>query len=515
MGPLVLESSPGLDRFAAGRGLLARADQIIVVAGADPEAVVQLAEWKAAARTLKVAAPCWALFGRTPKGSYETSHLRASLQATTASDAGAFAEIDFLPDDHYVARARWNGDMVGTRPVAYRHQSAGPPTRRANHRHPHRSLDRQPAGPHPPGPGESQAKRMVVTTTATPFERLLARVQGILNTRNSRRGPRPDPLPHRNRSRELAALRHHGRRRGHPIQRPRRRRRTNHGRAHRRRRHRDRNALVADPDVEEIYGTDGDLSYRTTSGHTKAVPTPVSPTALLHTIQRLVASASEAAGQLAPRADGVRVILPNGRQGRLSALDPAPDRRDGRLRFAVAAEASCHFGRAGGLGVADRPGRRLLRILMLVTRSKLLVVGPPGAGKTSPCRRPIARRPGPAADHRDRRRTGAHRAVAQRRVLGDQPGGGHGGPDPLGPGGLAGADRVGRGERRRGVPSVMAGNLGTGVMAAVHADSTAKAFDALADAASPAMPAMTTPSAGEVLPDLRRRRLLRHGHRRG
>ena len=113
IGPLVLESSPGLDRFAAGRGLLARADQIIVVAGADPEAVVQLAEWKAAARTLKVAAPCWALFGRTPKGNYETSHLRASLQATTASDAGAFAEIDFLPDDHYVARARWNGDMVG------------------------------------------------------------------------------------------------------------------------------------------------------------------------------------------------------------------------------------------------------------------------------------------------------------------------------------------------------------------------------------------------------------------
>jgi len=113
IGPLVAESTPALDRFAAGRTMLIKADQAIVVARADPEAVIHLAEWKAAARTMSVGAPCWAIFGRTPKGSYEISQLTASLKATTASEAGAFAGIHSLPEDPQVAKARWNGEMVG------------------------------------------------------------------------------------------------------------------------------------------------------------------------------------------------------------------------------------------------------------------------------------------------------------------------------------------------------------------------------------------------------------------
>ena len=113
IGPLVLESTPSLDRFAAGRAMLTKADQAIVVARSDPEAVIHLAEWKAAARTLAVGAQCWAVFGRTPKGNYELSQLTASLQATTASDAGSFAGIRSLPEDPQVAKARWNAEMVG------------------------------------------------------------------------------------------------------------------------------------------------------------------------------------------------------------------------------------------------------------------------------------------------------------------------------------------------------------------------------------------------------------------
>jgi hypothetical protein len=113
IGPLVLESTPSLDRFAAGRAMLTKADQAIVVARSDPEAVIHLAEWKAAARTLAVGARCWAVFGRTPKGNYELSQLTASLQATTASDAGSFAGIRSLPEDPQVAKARWNAEMVG------------------------------------------------------------------------------------------------------------------------------------------------------------------------------------------------------------------------------------------------------------------------------------------------------------------------------------------------------------------------------------------------------------------
>jgi hypothetical protein len=113
IGPLVLESTPALDRFAAGRAMLVKADQAIVVARADPEAVIALAEWKAAARSMSVGARCWAIFGRTPKGNYEMSQLTASLQATTASQAGAFAGVRCLPEDPQVAKARWNAEMVG------------------------------------------------------------------------------------------------------------------------------------------------------------------------------------------------------------------------------------------------------------------------------------------------------------------------------------------------------------------------------------------------------------------
>jgi hypothetical protein len=113
IGPLVLEPGPSVDRFAAGRAVLGKADQAVVMARSDPEAVIGLAEWKAAARTLAVSARCWALFGRTPKGNYEISQLTASLQATTASDAGSFAGIRSLPEDPQVAKARWNAEMVG------------------------------------------------------------------------------------------------------------------------------------------------------------------------------------------------------------------------------------------------------------------------------------------------------------------------------------------------------------------------------------------------------------------
>lgn len=113
IGPLVADHTPGLDRFAAGRAVLAKADHALVVARADPEAVIGLAEWKAAARSMSVGAACWAVFGRTPKGNYEISQLTAGLKAATASEAGAFAGIRSLPEDPQVAKARWNAEMVG------------------------------------------------------------------------------------------------------------------------------------------------------------------------------------------------------------------------------------------------------------------------------------------------------------------------------------------------------------------------------------------------------------------
>jgi len=91
--------------------------------------------------------------------------------------------------------------------------------------------------------------------------------------------------------------------------------------------------LIRDGDVEEIYGVDGELTYRTVTGETIAVSTPVSSVAVLHTVQRLVVSAGEQLDASHPRADGVRVFLPGGRQGRLTAS--IPPRVDGTVAFTL------------------------------------------------------------------------------------------------------------------------------------------------------------------------------------
>jgi pilus assembly protein CpaF len=252
-------------------------------------------------------------------------------------------------------------------------------------------------------------------------------------------------------------------------------------------------ALAADDDVEEIYGRDALLSYRVTSGEVKAVATPVSAESSLTVVQRLVAAAGEQLDSSHPRADGVRVILPNGRQARLSAS--IPPRIDGTVAFVLRLPQKRHvtLDELVAWGSLTAPAANLLRILMLVTRSKLLVVGPPGAGKNSLIDAllravPARRRTIVIEDERELTApllNGEYWATSPVEDMVD----------------LIRSARVGSpelivlGEVKGGEAFhlCMAGNLGTGVMAAVHADSTAKAFDALADAASLAMPAMTTP----------------------
>ena len=110
-GPLVLDHSPAFDRFAAGRHLMGRADQIVVFARGESESVLDLGNWKAAAVTLGLAPPCHAVFGRY-RHEFDQRQLAASLAAHTNSEAGQFSSVTFLPDDTKVDKARWNGEMV-------------------------------------------------------------------------------------------------------------------------------------------------------------------------------------------------------------------------------------------------------------------------------------------------------------------------------------------------------------------------------------------------------------------
>ena len=88
VGALVMDVSPALDRFAAGRQILMRADQVVVFARAEPESVLDLANWRAAAVTLGVGAPS-TRYSAGP-GQLESSHLVHDLEELTNSPTGRF-----------------------------------------------------------------------------------------------------------------------------------------------------------------------------------------------------------------------------------------------------------------------------------------------------------------------------------------------------------------------------------------------------------------------------------------
>jgi pilus assembly protein CpaF len=248
--------------------------------------------------------------------------------------------------------------------------------------------------------------------------------------------------------------------------------------------------LIADGDVEEIYGTDGDLTYRTTTGETIAVSTPVSPTAVLRTIQRLVVTAGEQLDASHPRADGIRVFLPGGRQGRLTAS--IPPRVDGTVSFTLRLPQKRHttLDDLVGFGSLTPAAAQFLAVLMLVPRLKLLVVGPPGSGKTTlieACLRAVSprRRTIVAEENRELSApllNGEYWATSKVEDL----------TDLIRSARVASPALIVLGELKgaEAWDLILAGNLGTGVIAAVHADSAALGFDALATAASLAVPTM-------------------------
>jgi pilus assembly protein CpaF len=249
-------------------------------------------------------------------------------------------------------------------------------------------------------------------------------------------------------------------------------------------------ALLADPDVEEIYGTDGELTYRTVTGDTRVVEPPLPAVAVCNLVQRWASSAGEQLDAAHPKVDGVRVTLPGPRQARLQAS--IPPRIDGTVAFTLRLPQKRNT-TLDDLVVFDsisRDALEFLSVLMTAARVKVLVVGPPGAGKTTvieallravpPWRRTIV-----AEENRElsapllngeywqtSKVESLYDLIRSARVAS---------PDLIVLGELKGAEAW---------ELAMAANLGTGCIAAVHADSASEAFDALAVAASSAVPAM-------------------------
>lgn len=247
--------------------------------------------------------------------------------------------------------------------------------------------------------------------------------------------------------------------------------------------------VVADPQVEEIYGVDGEVTVRMVGGETICSQNPAQPEAVLAILQRLITNAGESIDAAHPKVDGIRVILPGNRQARLSAS--IPPRIDGTASFSlrVPQKRNTTLSDLVSFGSLSPEAATFLATLMGIRRARLLVAGPPGAGKTTmieallravpPRRRVIC-----AEEERELNApllNGEYWQTSKVETLADL----------IRSARVASPELIVLGELKgpEAWELLMAGTLGIGVVAAVHAEDAAGAFEALAVCATRAVPA--------------------------
>jgi len=247
--------------------------------------------------------------------------------------------------------------------------------------------------------------------------------------------------------------------------------------------------LVSDPRVEEIYGVDGDITARLVGGGTKCIESPAQPEAVLAVLQRLIAAAAENVDASHPKVDGIRVLLPSGKQARLSVS--IPPRIDGTVSFSlrVPQKRNTTLGDLVSFGSLSPAAATLLETFMKIRRTRLLVAGPPGAGKTTLIEAllravPASRRVICAEEQRELNApllNGEYWQSSKVETL----------TDLVRSARVASPELIVLGELKgpEAWELLMAGTLGVGVVAAVHAEDSPGAFEALAVCATKAVPA--------------------------
>lgn len=247
--------------------------------------------------------------------------------------------------------------------------------------------------------------------------------------------------------------------------------------------------LVADPRVEEVYGVDGEITARLVGGETKYMAAPAQPEAVLSVLQRMVAGSGENIDASHPKVDGIRVLLPGGRQARLSAS--VPPRIDGAVSFSLRVPQKRNTTLSDLVSYASISAEAavFLETLMRVRCTRALVAGPPGAGKTTLIEAllravPARRRVICAEEQRELNApllNGEYWQSSKVESLADL----------IRSARVASPELIVLGELKgpEAWELLMAGTLGVGVVAAVHAEDTAGAFEALAVCATKAVPA--------------------------
>ncbi|MDQ6616604.1 MAG: Flp pilus assembly complex ATPase component TadA [Actinomycetota bacterium] len=141
-------------------------------------------------------------------------------------------------------------------------------------------------------------------------------------------------------------------------------------------------AALANRRVREISGDDDDLTCRMSDGTLQPIDEPTSADEVYEVIQRIVTDAGAEINETHPGVNGLRVKLPSGRLGRLSA-SVAP-RIDGKISFVlrIPEQRNMVLKDWVDLGSITQPAANLLHVVAR-TRTSMAIAGPPGAGKTS------------------------------------------------------------------------------------------------------------------------------------
>jgi pilus assembly protein CpaF len=247
--------------------------------------------------------------------------------------------------------------------------------------------------------------------------------------------------------------------------------------------------LVSDPEVEEVFGVDGEITARLVTGEARVLDCPAQPAAVLAVVQRLVTTAGESLDASHPKVDGARALLPGGRQARLSAsIQP---RIDGTVSFSlrIPKKRNTTLADMVSWGSLSPEAAAFLELLMRIRRTRMLVAGPPGGGKTTLIEAllrsvPARRRVISAEEQRELNAPLLNGEYWQTSKV-------EGLADLIRSARVASPDLVVLGELKgsEAWELLMAGTLGIGVIAAVHAEDTAGAFEALAVCATKAVPA--------------------------
>jgi Flp pilus assembly CpaF family ATPase len=250
--------------------------------------------------------------------------------------------------------------------------------------------------------------------------------------------------------------------------------------------------ILADPDVAEVYGVDDEIIYETAKGETRTAGTPANPVAVLNLMRRLASAAGESIDSSHPKVDGIRIILPNGRAGRLTVS--IPPRVDGVVSFTlrIPQKRNATLDDLVNFGSLIPASARFLMVLMWAMRVKILVAGPPKAGKTTTIDALLRAIP----EYRKIIIAEENRELSAPLLKGEkwQTSQVESLRDLLRSARVASPDLLCLGELKgdEAWELAMAANLGCGVIAAVHADSPSLAFESLAVAANPAVPAMSS-----------------------